>query len=173
VIRTAIHQLRRFNNVLRITSGLVLLLLLALTLANIIGRRFDRPVAGVVEMTELLMAMMVFLAIGFGEDQRAHITVDLLYERLGPASQRSLDLFSRAVAMVVVGLMIWQLWEYADSQAAANRETTILQWPLSPFVRVAALGALMLLLATASNFLIDLLGYDDVAEDDHVPEQAI
>lgn len=161
-----IGALRRLNVVLHYLAGAVLLAILAVTVVNIIGRQVNNPLEGSVEMTAVFMGVMVFLALSYGEDQRVHITVDLLYERLAPGPQRTLRLFGRAVAIVFTALMVWKLWGYAGSKATAGDETPVRQWPISPFVRVAAFGTLMLLISTLANFLADLFKLEGLAEED-------
>lgn len=158
-------------------SGAVLVGILAITIVNIVGRRLGSPLTGALDYTTLGMTLMVFLALSFGEDERVHITVDLLYERCGPPVQYYLRLFGRAVAIVVIGLMVWQLWEYASLQERQGRVLgdnvqLPLQWP----VRIAAVGALMLLIANIANFVADLLdieGYAEVETDELEADAAI
>jgi TRAP-type C4-dicarboxylate transport system permease small subunit len=173
-LQRALGVLQQVNRGLHFLAGGVLLVILVVTVLNIIGRELNRPVAGSIEVTQLFMGLMVFLALGYGESERVHISVDLLYERLGTRGKSVLRIFGRSVGVIVVLLMVWRLWIYAGEQAAGNYQTGIYRWPISPFVRVAAAGALMLAITMVGNIVADLLGVEGFAEsDEHEIEQAI
>ncbi|MGI9598365.1 MAG: TRAP transporter small permease [Acidimicrobiales bacterium] len=157
-----INWLRVVNRWLHYLAGAVLVFILAITLVNIVGREFNEPLAGTVEVTALLMTLVVFLGIPHGEDEGVHITVDLLYERVGPRTQRNLTVFGRAVGLVVMAMMSRQLWLYANIQADGGYTTTVREWDIAPFVRAAAFGTFMLVLATAANLIVAVFGLDEL-----------
>jgi TRAP-type C4-dicarboxylate transport system permease small subunit len=173
-LQRALGALERLNRWLHYAAGGVLLLILAVTVINIFGRRFNQPLGGSVEMTQLFMGLMVFLALGFGETERVHISVDLLYERLGAGGKQVLRIFGRVVGLVVVLFLIRQLWVYSDVQRGGNYQTAIRQWPIWPFVRIAAVGAGVLALSMLGNLVADIFKVAGYAETDETQiEQAI
>lgn len=173
-LQRALGALQRVNRWLHYAAGGILLLILAITVINIFGRRVDQPLAGSVEMTQLFMGLMVFLALGFGETERVHISVDLLYERLGPRGKQVLRILGRLIGLVIVLFLIRQLWVYAGVQANGNYQTAIRRWPIAPFVRVAAVGAGVLALSMLGNLLADIFKVEGYAESDEVQiEQTI
>ena len=50
--------------------------------------------------------------------------------------------------MIAAGVVTWQLWRYAGVQEAGGYTTAVLEWEIHWFVRIAALGAALLWLAT-------------------------
>lgn len=163
-LATAIGALRRVNRWLHLAAGAVLLAILTITVINIFGRQVDKPFAGTVELTQVFMGLMVFLALSYGEDERVHINVDLLYERVGPRPQRWLRLFGRGVAIIFTILMVRQLWQYAGEKQAAGQVTDVYELPFHWFIRAAALGAVMLVLSNIANFLADWFELEPYAE---------
>ena len=160
VVARYVNGVRTVNRWLHVVAGAVLLLILAITIVNILQRRFAVPLAGTVEMTATLMTVVVFLGIPHSEDEGDHISVDLVYERMGDGVQKAMRIFARLVGLLIMAAMTRQLWEYAGIQDRGGYTTTVREWPIHPFVRVAALGALMLTLATLANLLVDVFGLD-------------
>lgn len=173
-LQRALGALQRVNRWLHYVAGGVLLLILVVTVVNIFGRRFNQPLAGSVEMTQLFMGLMVFLALGYGESERVHISVDLLYERLGQRGKMVLRIFGRLVGLITVLFLVRYLWEFSNVQRNGGYTTGIRFWPIWPFVRVASLGAALLALTMFGNLLADLFGVEGFAEsDDAEIEQVI
>lgn len=138
-----IAAIRRFNLWMHYVAGVALVALLALTVADITGRSaFNNPVAGTVEITTLILVVVVYLGLAHSEDLGDHITVDLLYVRVSDRVKAILDVFADTLTMAVLGLMAFQLFRFSFRQQDSGAESPVLQWPVWPFVVVAALGAL-------------------------------
>ena len=138
-----IGLVRRFNRWMHHLAGVALVGLLALTVADITGRSaFNNPVSGTVELTGLILVAVVYLGLAHSEDLGDHITVDLIYVRLGDRGKRLLEYFGDAMTLAVVGLLAYQLLRFSQRQREAGAESPVLQWPVWPFVVVAGLGAL-------------------------------
>ena len=81
--------MRGFNTITHYLAGAGLMALLFLTVTDILGRSFfSRPVPGTVELTSMMLVFVVFLAVAHSEDMGDHITIDLIYERVGPRFAR-------------------------------------------------------------------------------------
>jgi TRAP-type C4-dicarboxylate transport system permease small subunit len=108
----------------------------------------------------LLLVVVVYLGFAHAEHQGDHVSVDLVYDRLGLTFRRIADVMARAVSLVIVGLVTWQLWRYAGVQEAGQYTTAVLEWRIHWFVRVAAVGAALLWLALLTEIVVDLLRLD-------------
>lgn len=138
-----IGAIRRFNVKLHYVGGAALVALLALTVSDITGRSvFKNPVSGTVEVTALILVVIVFLGLAHSEDLGDHITVDLIYVRLGDRGKKFLDYFANILSVVVIGMLSYQLYKFALRQNDAGATTPVLRWPTWPFVIVGALGSL-------------------------------
>ena len=154
-----IAVIRRFNLWMHYVAGLALMGLLALTVADITGRSaFNNPVPGTVEITTLVLVVVVYLGLAHSEDLGDHITVDLLYVRVGDRMKRVLDFFADALTVAVLGLMAFQLFRFSFRQQDSGAESPVLQWPVWPFVVVAALGALGYAVATFLKLILRAQG---------------
>ena len=83
------------------SAGLAIMMFL--TLADVIGRMFDNPIVGTVEVTELIMGMMIYLGVGYTTIHRGHIRVDILITRFSPRVQATLDTITFFIAFVFMG----------------------------------------------------------------------
>ena len=154
----AIDWLRSFDTWMHWVAGATLLILLALTIADIAGRTlFNNPVPGTVEVTALLLVVIVFLALAHSEDLGDHITIDLIYVRVGPRVQAAMDLFAQVLSLIVIGLMAFQIYHFALRQRDGGFESPVLEWPIWPFVLVAAFGAALYTVAIGNKLVLTAL----------------
>lgn len=162
----AIGFIRRFNLWMHYVAGVALVAMLALTVADITGRTvFNNPVPGTVEVTQVILVVVVFLALAHSEDLGDHITVDLLYVRVGSRAKGILDVFANVLSVVVLGVMAYQLYVFALRRQVSGAETPVLQWPMWPFVLVAALGTLGYAFATLFKLVLRASGEPTEAHD--------
>lgn len=149
--------LRRVNAVLHVLAGLTMVVLLLWTVTDIIGRAFfNQPLRGTIELTELAVVILVYLGLARTEDRDAHITVDLLYGRLGVTAQLALRVFAGVVAVVVVTAMTWRLWVFAGQLDAGNYTTGTLRLPLYPVALLGVVGSAAFALAILSNLALSV-----------------
>lgn len=154
-----IGALRSFDTAMHAIAGLTLLALLALTVADIIGRSaFNNPVPGTVEVTALALVVIVYLGLAHSEDLGDHITVDIVYLRLGPHSRAVLNVVTRLFSFAVMVLVAWQLVAFARRQADGGFTTAVLEWPIWPFVMVAAFGSALFAIAILNKVVLAALG---------------
>lgn len=161
--------MRRFNVATHYVSGVALVAILFLTVADIMGRSlFSRPVSGTVEMTGMILVVVVFLAVAHSEDMGDHITIDLIYERVGKGWKAFLDVFSDVFTIVVVALLSYQLYQFVLRNQRSGAETAVLDVPLWPFVAVAAVGAGLYVISTVIRLVLRLKGHpvdaDEIGE---------
>lgn len=98
-------------------AAAVLFALMLLTTADVLGRSlFNMPVTGTVELTQLMLAALVFFALPVVSWREEHIAVDLLDavfpQRLVCWRQLLVNAFS-AAALWVVARRAWALGERA------------------------------------------------------------
>jgi TRAP-type C4-dicarboxylate transport system permease small subunit len=161
VLTHVVTWVRTFNRIVHYGAGLALLALLVLTIANIIGRDvFNSPVEGTVEVTPLLLVMVIYLGFAHAQHLGDHISVDLMYAHLGPRSQKASSVFSYIFTVVILVLLTRQLWRYAGVQERGGYTTASLEWEIHWFVRVATVGAALLLVATVVEIVAEVLGLD-------------
>lgn len=114
--------------------GLFALMILAfITLANGLMRwLLNQPIAGVVDVGALAIAIAVSCCIPVSMMERSHITFRLV-SSASPALGRILDVLADIAVAVVLGLMAWQFWVYATELVATGERTYVLKIPAAPF----------------------------------------
>jgi TRAP-type C4-dicarboxylate transport system permease small subunit len=114
--------------------GLLALMVLAfITLANGLLRWLaNQPIAGVVDVGALAIAIAVSCCIPVSLMERSHIAFRLV-SSVSPGLGRWLDVFADIAVAVVLGLMAWQFWIYAGELAVTGERTYVLKLPAAPF----------------------------------------
>lgn len=166
-----ITAFRWSNKILHYAGGVALLGFLFLTVADITGRSaFNRPVPGTVEITSLALVVVVYLALAHSEDMGDHITIDLIYERLGKRARFFLDIISDVLTIVIVSLISFQLYHFGLRNLDSGAETPVRDWPFWPFVFLASFGAALYALSTVMRVVLRLIGARVNAKDPTLDE---
>jgi TRAP-type C4-dicarboxylate transport system permease small subunit len=127
-------------------AGAALIAMLALTTVDVLGRYlFSRPVAGVIELTQYTMMLLVFAALPVVTRRRQHIAVGLLDGRLGAKARRiqsaAIDLF----CALVLATLAWTLFEIAATMRSQRDVIGLLR--LSTYPAAYVMSALSLVTA--------------------------
>jgi len=143
---------RRVNLAMHYVAGATLVALMLLVVADIVGRRFfGRPLRGTVEIVEMAMVLIIYLGLGYAEHEGDHVSLDLVYNRLGARTRSALSVITGVFGLGVMGLVAWQLWEFAGVLRAGQYTTGVLRIPQAPIAIVAVAGAGLFILAMATN----------------------
>ena len=137
---TALPALARLESVALVGAralsvlGLFALMVLAfITLANGLLRwAINYPIAGVVDVGGLAIAIAVSCCIPVSMMERSHITFRLV-SSVSPLLGRLSDLLADAVVAIVLGLMAWQFWVYSGELVLTGERTYVLKIPAAPF----------------------------------------
>jgi TRAP-type C4-dicarboxylate transport system permease small subunit len=110
--------------ILCIASGVAVAILMLMTVLDVGGRYFfNSPLTGTFEMTELLMAFIIFSALPIVSQKRTHITVDLLTNILSPRLKSLQAFFTDLVCGGVCLTMAWRIWLYGQRLIQRNELT--------------------------------------------------
>lgn len=135
---------RLLNGTLGFAAVALLLLLVLITCIDVVGRYFlNAPLAGAFEMTELMLAALVFTALPMTTERREHVEVDLLALGLGPLGKRLLRVFAGLFGCALLLTFAWRLAAHAAKAGADHAVTNALAIPLAPFGYLAALSCVV------------------------------
>ncbi|AVR87196.1 hypothetical protein Tharo_0245 [Thauera aromatica K172] len=125
------------------------------TVADVIGRNFDLPVQGVVDLVQLLVVTGAWLVMPFAFMSGAHVGVDFVVKALPGALRVPLQLGAAGVALALVGLMLWYGFETFDVRSAYGDRSQQLGipvawywYPLLVGLTLSLLGVVLEVLAT-------------------------
>lgn len=127
------------TRLLQLVAALLLLVMMAVTFVDVIGRYvFNRPLPGAFELTEVLLALVIFVGLPIVTARREHVTVDLLTGRLPGPARRGLARLSLAVTAAVLALLTWRLALLGRDYSSYGDATVYLGIPLGPVALVMA-----------------------------------
>ena len=138
----------KMNYCFYMISAACILILMFMTLAEIIMRRFfNMPIAGTFELTMMLLSLAVFFGCGFAQQNGMHVVIDFLYERLPRGCRRVFSIISTLLFASIAVVIFWTVVQDAIRRMGTGDVTSTLQLPFYPFVFASALGLLGLTLA--------------------------
>jgi TRAP-type C4-dicarboxylate transport system permease small subunit len=139
----------RFLRALALCGGAVLLGLMALIGFDVVMRYVLRlPFLGAYELTELAMALIVFLGLPYCAATRGHVAVDVLGGWLDRPRLRWIGVVIHLVGAVLLAVMAWQAALFALGSRARGEGTNMLAitiWPFEMFT-AASMGLFALVL---------------------------
>lgn len=129
-MQTAVWTIRR---AVESVMALFLMAMVALTFADVIGRRlFGSPVYGAHDLTEHLMAIVVFCGLPLVTAAGAHLTIDLFDRLLGRPGFRWWRAVCTLLVVAVLGLLAWVFLRHGFNAARIAEVSQALRLPRGP-----------------------------------------
>jgi TRAP-type C4-dicarboxylate transport system permease small subunit len=117
--------------VLGVVAAAVLFALMALTCVDVIGRYFfSAPIYGGFEITEMLLAVLIFSGLPLVTLRNDHVTVDVLDPVTPEWLFRIQHVAACLVGFVATGYLAWRLWLRAAGLYTAGETTAQLKFKL-------------------------------------------
>lgn len=149
--------LRRAVELWALLGGVLLLgVALMTTWSATSGVVLAKPLPGDVELTEMLVAVAVFMFLPYCQLTGANVTADIFTARASERTVGLLSLLSAAVALGFSALLTWRMYEGLLDYREYVETTTILRLPIW-YAYVPALASLALLLAASLVSMRDAL----------------
>lgn len=163
-MKTAAWRIRRG---IESVMALFLLGMVALTFADVIGRRlFATPIYGANDITEHLMALTVFAGLPLVTIASAHLTVDLFD---GLVTHPRMAWWRALIALTVaaiLGLIAWLFLQNALNAARITEVSQALRIPRAPLYGViAASCAVSAIAALIAGFAGPMVDPEDTHEE--------
>jgi len=126
---------------LGIASAILLLGLTALTCVDVIARYwFNAPVNGAFELTQLMLAGLIFSALPMTTARGEHVDVDLFTMAAGKKAEIYFHIIGGVISATVLFALSWRLWVHADRLALHGAVTNSLTLPFAPVGYFAAIS---------------------------------
>jgi TRAP-type C4-dicarboxylate transport system permease small subunit len=136
----AFESFGRFLRFIALIGGIVLVLLMFYTVADVVLRyAFNRPFSGSLEMTEFAMVVIVFLGIAYCGWVGGHVAVDILQRPLEHPKLRFIPAILTLISAALFAAVAYQ--SAAEALGAMNRTSNMLRWPHYPFQLIVAFGS--------------------------------
>lgn len=136
-------------------GGLALLAMVAVTVVDVAGRSvLDRPLNGGFELTEILLALLIFTGLPLVSLRGGHVTITLTDRWFGPRAARARDGVIGILCAVICGVIAWRLWmlghrlaNYGDTFDFLPLSKAAIAYPMSGLAGLTA--ALLIVRAVA------------------------
>lgn len=137
-------------------SGIAMLLMMLAGSIDIIGTNvFAQPLPAAFEFVATMMVVVVFFALSLAQARKAHIRVEVLYQRMPPFLQFTVDVIQYLLTAVFFGLIAYFGWKAAALGFSQGEYASgIVNFPIWPARFALAIGASLM----ALQCLIDLIG---------------
>lgn len=137
------NTVHRISDWIRWISISFLLIMMLFVTVDVISRyTIGKTIKGDLELQELMMVLIVFLAFPYCTMRKRNIYVELLIERLKGRTKAIVSSFASLVGMAILSVIIWQTalrgWEGVTG--SQHELTLLLNIPLAPFMLIAAVG---------------------------------
>ncbi|TYR33395.1 TRAP transporter small permease [Mesorhizobium microcysteis] len=149
-------------------SALVLIAAIMITAISI--RNIGLSIPDHVLITQQLMLVSIACGLGYATGQRAHIAVDLLYDRFGPKGRTAAELVAVAAGLVaVVPVALWAVGDFLAFLRSGRYYYGQLNMPEWPARLFFATGFILVWLRLTHHLLAELAGEGEVYRSRHKP----
>ncbi len=125
-------------------AGIVLMLLMVLTTADVAGRYFfNKPITGVFDLTHFAVLIMVFFGLAYCGIKGGHVAIELLYEKLPHPVAHVLDKFINLVGAVLFLVIAWRTVIQSIDVKDFGEASQLLLIPYYPFYYLVAFGCVV------------------------------
>ena len=133
---------------LRYAAATLLFAMMAVTLIDVAGRDLlARPLPGAFELTEVLVALVVFAGLPLVSSKGQHVAASLIDRRLPPRALRLRARLVAALGAAILAVIAWRLWvlaarlaEYGDTFEFIGLPQFLLAYAMAVLAAVAALA---------------------------------
>jgi len=119
----------------------------------VVLRMVHIPFRGTYEIVSFLGACVIAFALGYTQQTKSNIVVDILSEKFPPALANALDRIVHFVLMAFFGIVAWQVYVYAMKLLVSYEVSETLKVIYYPFVFSVALGFAVLAFTAFVDFL--------------------
>ena len=150
------------NKTLTFLAGLILIVMVLLTCANIVFRMFWVPISGTYELMGFSGALLTAFALAYTQVKKGHISVDVLVNVFPQKAQWVLSAINNGMCFIFFMLAGWQLAIKANTLRTTGEVTETLRIIYYPFTYAVALGCVVLALILLTDFLRQIIPSEEV-----------
>jgi TRAP-type C4-dicarboxylate transport system permease small subunit len=142
------------------TIAAIFLLLIALIISgNVLLRDvFSMSIPDWYDGARLLLGIAMFWGISLATYHGGHICVDAVWEMLGKANRRRMDVVASLLTLTFLAPLAWMVW--GKVMTTGTQTTSDLRLPLMWFFAAAAAGAVVAAILSAARTFNLLRGHD-------------
>ncbi len=130
-------------NVMSLIAGVILLVMIGLTLADVVLRYLGRPIVGAYEIIAFLGAAVIGLALPRASILKTHVYVDLLIDKLPLKTQKVMKTITRILVFLMFFGAAWYFVVMGKNYMATKTVTMSLKVPFYPVVFALAVSCIV------------------------------
>jgi len=151
---------RTLETLLGVISAIVLFAMMMITAIDVAGRYlFSKPLAGGFELTEMMLAALIYCGLPLVSKRREHIVIDTFDPLMSKRVKRGLDVVADIVCAATLAGLGWLLFRRAVRVAEYGDTTSVLTLPLAPVAYL--MGTMIVITAAIHLWLIFVPHKDD------------
>ncbi len=152
---------RILNKMFMVVGSVAVLFLMSLATINVVFRIFGHPYRGTYELVSYSGAILIAFALGYSQQRKDHIVVDILSQWFPKKLNRVLDGVNYFVTMIFFTLVTWQMYLWGMKMVRSGEVMETLKVIYHPFVFAVAAGFGVLSLALLVDFLRNIMGREE------------
>lgn len=132
--------------------GMVFILpLMLMTTADVLSRSFlNKPLPGVVELSEYMLALVILLGAAYTQQVKGHVHVDFLTAHMRARTQSILSMVTNLLCLAIVTVVVWQGYVLGLGEKSVS---DMLRIPRAPFKFLVGIGGSLLWLELLIDFV--------------------
>jgi TRAP-type C4-dicarboxylate transport system permease small subunit len=135
------------SKVTRAVNGIgivIIFLLMLLTVTDVVLRKlFSKGILGTLELSEFMMAAIVFFSLAEGELQNRNVNVDLFVRKLSLKSRVIIDAIMKILGFVLYCFITFAVFGYAGLMKSSGEVSLDLWLPKYPLIYVVAVALII------------------------------
>lgn len=144
------------NKIFLIAGGIAVLALMSVATANVVLRIFHIPFRGAYELVSFIGAIVIAFALGYTQQLKGHIVVDILTDKFPKTLSTMLDVVNHLVTMVFFATVAWQIYRVGMQIWESGELSETLKIIYHPFIFAVSLGFVMLSLTALIQLMSDV-----------------
>jgi TRAP-type C4-dicarboxylate transport system permease small subunit len=131
-METVFQSLRVVAKTINIIAGAALTFMMMLTVADIFGRAFGRPILGTYEIVSLTLGLVIGFGIPKVSLDRGHVFMEFLIEKLTPNGKKVMHTFTRLLCLGLFILIGYNLFTVGAEFHASGEVSPTIKLPFFP-----------------------------------------
>jgi TRAP-type C4-dicarboxylate transport system permease small subunit len=140
------RALRAVVKALATISGACLMLMVLITSADVVLRKFNLPVTGAFDLVKIAAALTVAAALPYTTAIKGHVAIEYFFHKLNRPGRIAVDTLMRLGGMSLFTVLAWGCIDYGNSLRAKGEVSMTLQLPIFwlPYVLAVSCGLVVL-----------------------------
>ena len=135
--------LRGLTHAMATVGGLAVAGIIAVTVADVVGRQMGWPVKGAYDLVRMLGAIAMACALPLTKAVKGHIAIEYFFQKMGARGRAATDALMRLVLLALFGLLAWQFVLQGNAFLESGETTATLHMPMFWVPWLAALACLV------------------------------